>query len=289
LTQTGAVVGTPLYMAREQFLGEPADPRTDQFSFCVALYEALYKERPYGGTTYMEIAEEVIENRLRPRPKANGVPEALYPVLRRGLESMREQRYPSLDALLADLQLAVAPRRKGGARIVLAMVGVAAIAASLFAVARWKDSEGPPAPPTAANATEPPRAAPTAMPAAAPDVTVSPSPSASAPDAMSAPAPDDTAASAPDTSLPSGAVPDAISSADRGASAVEHAKTPVKRPAGGAKKPRTAAPVSSADTSSNHSSTNEGSGSPSTSSSTDEVESDPNTSTINPFEKKNKP
>jgi serine/threonine protein kinase len=49
ITRTGTVVGTPAYMAPEQHTGSATDARTDQFGFCVALYEALYGERPFGG------------------------------------------------------------------------------------------------------------------------------------------------------------------------------------------------------------------------------------------------
>ena len=49
LTQTGAVLGTPAYMAPEQHDGKPADALSDQFSFCVSLYESLHGRRPFPG------------------------------------------------------------------------------------------------------------------------------------------------------------------------------------------------------------------------------------------------
>jgi serine/threonine protein kinase len=54
LTRTGSIMGTPTYMAPEQFEGHAATPRTDQFALCVALYEAVYGVRPFEGTTFGE-------------------------------------------------------------------------------------------------------------------------------------------------------------------------------------------------------------------------------------------
>ena len=51
LTSTGTVLGTPAYMPPEQMRGREADARSDQFSFCVALYESVYGERPFEGGT----------------------------------------------------------------------------------------------------------------------------------------------------------------------------------------------------------------------------------------------
>ncbi|MBZ0232031.1 MAG: serine/threonine protein kinase, partial [Deltaproteobacteria bacterium] len=57
LTETGTIVGTPRYMAPEQHRGAAVDARTDQFAFGVALYEALYRQRPFAGDTAAELSK----------------------------------------------------------------------------------------------------------------------------------------------------------------------------------------------------------------------------------------
>src|SRR5262249_2184789 len=59
LTRTGAMVGTPAYMDPEQILAEATSERPDQFSFCVALYEALYGERPFTGDSLLQLLHNV--------------------------------------------------------------------------------------------------------------------------------------------------------------------------------------------------------------------------------------
>src|SRR5690606_2006055 len=85
LTTSGSVLGTPAYMAPEQFVGGNIDPRTDQFNFCVALYEALYGERPFDGAKLDELAENVCAGRIRPAPAGTNVSGALRTIVLRGL------------------------------------------------------------------------------------------------------------------------------------------------------------------------------------------------------------
>jgi tetratricopeptide (TPR) repeat protein len=95
------LAGTPAYMAPEQFRGEAVDARTDLFSFCVALYEALYGRRPFPGDTLGELRASVLAGRIEPGTLA--APAWLRRILLRGLRSDPEQRYPSMDALLGAL------------------------------------------------------------------------------------------------------------------------------------------------------------------------------------------
>ena len=104
LTQAGAVMGTPAYMSPEQFGGGATDARTDQFSFCVALYEALYGERPFSGGNIMELTTNVMAGRLKPEPDGSRVPRRIRQALLRGMSAQPDTRFPSMDALLGELR-----------------------------------------------------------------------------------------------------------------------------------------------------------------------------------------
>ncbi len=104
LTRTGALLGTPAYMAPEQHAGGAIGPAVDQFSFCVALFEGLYNVRPFSGNSVASIALAVLEGRPREPPRGTDVPSWLHAVVLRGLAIDPTDRYPSMDALLAELQ-----------------------------------------------------------------------------------------------------------------------------------------------------------------------------------------
>ena len=103
LTQTGAILGTPAYMAPEQHLGRRADARSDQFSFCVALWEKLYDERPFRARTARQLAVRVIEGQREEPASGASVPPWLRRALERGLSIDPEQRWPDMNTLLAAL------------------------------------------------------------------------------------------------------------------------------------------------------------------------------------------
>jgi tetratricopeptide (TPR) repeat protein len=100
------VAGTPRYMAPEVIVGRPATDLSDQFSFCVALYEGLYGELPFAGDTFARLCDQVLAGHVRDAPRGAPVPTHVRAVLLRGLSVRPEQRYPSMDALLRALQSA---------------------------------------------------------------------------------------------------------------------------------------------------------------------------------------
>jgi len=115
LTRTGVLLGTPIYMAPEQFRGQPADARSDQFSFCVALFEAVHGERPFPSDTLPQLMEAVLAGRVREpaaRTRVPRIPSFLRRLLLRGLSPDPAARFPSMRALLDQLRADPARRRR---------------------------------------------------------------------------------------------------------------------------------------------------------------------------------
>lgn len=133
LTRTGALVGTPAYMAPEQFEGSRVDARADQFAFAVALYEAFYGKRPYLGTTVTNLLYSMSSGEIQPPPSSH-VPRPIYAALLRALAANPDARYPSMAELMAALRREPSsPAAKHGTAlavglgaVVMAMGGTAA-------------------------------------------------------------------------------------------------------------------------------------------------------------------
>ncbi|MBV1860061.1 MAG: serine/threonine protein kinase, partial [Nannocystaceae bacterium] len=95
VTKTGALVGTPAYVSPEQFEGRVADAQSDQFSYCVALAEALTGERPFEGRTLAELQTTVCSGTLRPLA-LDALPRKLQAALSRGLSVDPRQRFSDM-------------------------------------------------------------------------------------------------------------------------------------------------------------------------------------------------
>jgi len=124
---SGQIAGTPAYMSPEQHLGKPSDERSDIFSYCVALYGALYGKAPFGGTTYAELRESVTKGTLIVQSGGRGVPNRLRSAVLKGVARDPAERYQSVDEMLVVLRrcLPAQSRRLG---IWLAWSGAVAIA-----------------------------------------------------------------------------------------------------------------------------------------------------------------
>lgn len=125
LTLTGALLGTPAYMSPEQFSGQAATAASDQFSFCVALWEGLYGARPFQGQSLTELSMSVGAGVDVKKPPLGDVPMWLFRVVARGLEVDPSERWPSMHALLFALGNDPTTRRR---RWMIAGTVLAAIA-----------------------------------------------------------------------------------------------------------------------------------------------------------------
>jgi len=106
-----AVRGTPAYLAPERLLGVAVDPRSDQFSFCAALYRALYGTVPFPADRPADspalYLERVGRGAMAPPQDGRRVPRRLLALLRRGLDARPENRFATMPELLGRLEAAL--------------------------------------------------------------------------------------------------------------------------------------------------------------------------------------
>ena len=135
-----SLAGTPAYMAPEQHRGEQATEASDQFAFAISMWESLYGERPFAGQRPDEIRAAVLAGDRRAPPKSEA-PAALARICERALAVEPADRYPSMDALLADLdRLITRRRRRWGA---IALVAGALVVFAAFTVHSLRRAEEP--------------------------------------------------------------------------------------------------------------------------------------------------
>jgi serine/threonine protein kinase len=128
LTRTGAVLGTPLYMSPEQHQSEKIDARTDQFSFCVSFYEALYGKRPFAADSRTELVYNVVHGQISAPPPYSRVPPWLHALVMRGLSTSPAARYASMTELLADLDIGASRTWSGWSAVATTVLLTVALA-----------------------------------------------------------------------------------------------------------------------------------------------------------------
>jgi len=144
LTATGTVLGTPRYMPPEQMTGHDLDARSDQFSFCVALYEALYGSHPLPGGTSIKMLDHGEE--ALPPPEGTRIPAAVGRAVVRGLARDRARRFASMSALIDEL--VPRPRRSPARYAGFALAAVLLAGGTTAAVLAQQPARAPSSDPT---------------------------------------------------------------------------------------------------------------------------------------------
>lgn len=134
LTPEGAHLGTPSYMSPEQWQGAAVDARSDQFSLCICIWEAVYGERPFVGETWPALRSAVLAGKIREPREPTRSPKWLRRVLERGLSTAPGRRFTDVDELVAAIARARtgSQRRRLGAGAAL----VCGLAGGLFSLHR---------------------------------------------------------------------------------------------------------------------------------------------------------
>ena len=103
LTEPGQLLGTPAYMSPEQARGEAADRRTDIWSLGVLMYEMFTRHLPFQGSEHQTVRRSILQDDPRPMKMPPGSPPGIENIIHRALAKDRDDRYGSVEELLADL------------------------------------------------------------------------------------------------------------------------------------------------------------------------------------------
>ncbi len=126
LTSPGALLGTIAFMSPEQLHGELATAASDQFSFCLALYLAIWDQPAFEGRSVDQLRFSMAGNPRQP-PRGAAVPSAVWRILRRGLMYLPRERWPDMAELIAALEQTIAQRRRWPALLLVgALAGAGA-------------------------------------------------------------------------------------------------------------------------------------------------------------------
>ncbi|HUQ08220.1 MAG TPA: serine/threonine-protein kinase [Kofleriaceae bacterium] len=138
LTEAGLVVGTPMYMAPEQLTGRTVGPAADQFALAVSLWQALHGEPPFLAADLAARVDEIESGRRRP-PRNRAVPKRVNRAVLRAMSALPAERWPTLTALLDELERSTRSRTPW-----VAAGGAAAVAAGAIAFLALSGGEAPP-------------------------------------------------------------------------------------------------------------------------------------------------
>lgn len=151
MTHADTIVGTTGYMPPEQLLGSDVGARSDQFAFCVTLFEALYGKRPYEGATPLALARSYAAKRRTTVKRRAEIPRFVRAAIERGMSLQPSDRFDDMGELLQALR---PRRRKLGAPMQL-LVLAGAVAATAAATAWFMGATHPTEPTRTAGVMAP--------------------------------------------------------------------------------------------------------------------------------------
>ena len=144
LTQVGLRVGTPLYMSPEQHMGCELDTRSDQFSYCVVLFETLCGTRPFAAKTRAELTRKILRGDTDQPAGLARVPSYLRAAMARGLSPSPDGRFPSMEELLRALQTdPTIQRRHFWGKVAVALLALALAWLGTLALRKGPDRPRP--------------------------------------------------------------------------------------------------------------------------------------------------